>query len=100
MDDAAPGPGGADCSGRRLVRGLTAFRIRTAVTFDKVALGVAIGGALSNVIDQARVGSVRDFIDFHSKAWNWPSFNFVDAFIVVGLFSLMLPIGSLKRKST
>lgn len=78
---------------------LAAFLLRTDSAFEKVALGMAIGGALANVIDRARFGAVRDFIDLHWNEWHWPAFNFADAFIVIGLFSLLLPIGTSKRKS-
>lgn len=69
---------------------LAVFLAKTVSSFEKVALGMAIGGALANVLDRARLGAVRDFIDFHVSDWHWPAFNFADVFIVVGLFSLLL----------
>ncbi len=52
-----------------------------------LALGVALGGAVSNTIDRLRVGGVVDFIDVGF----WPVFNIADASISVGVAaSLML----------
>jgi signal peptidase II len=78
---------------------LAVFLVRTESAFEKIALGMAIGGALSNVIDRLRFGAVRDFIDLHWNDWHWPTFNFADVFIVVGLFSLLL-LGGDERKLT
>lgn len=76
---------------------LAVFLAKTDSTFEKIALGMAIGGALANVLDRTRFGAVRDFIDFHVNDWHWPAFNFADVFIVVGLFSLLL-LGRGERK--
>lgn len=46
-----------------------------------MALGIAAGGASSNVIDQVRHHGVVDFIDL---GW-WPVFNLADVAIVVGV---------------
>ena len=45
-----------------------------------VAIGVALGGALGNVVDVWRHGAVVDFVDL---GW-WPVFNVADAAIVGG----------------
>ena len=45
------------------------------------ALGLLIGGSLSNLVDRVRLGYVTDFIDF---GW-WPAFNLADSFIVIGV---------------
>ncbi len=53
------------------------------------ALGLLIGGSVSNLVDRVRLGHVTDFLDF---GW-WPAFNLADSFIVAGvailLFALM-----------
>jgi len=81
--------------------GLSAFLavllVRSQSAFEKIALGMAIGGALANVVDRLRFGAVRDFIDLYWNDWHWPAFNFADVFIVVGLFSLLL-VGREQRK--
>ena len=53
-----------------------------------VALGLVIGGSLSNLLDRVRLGYVTDFLDLR---W-WPAFNLADTCIVVGVCLL---VGSL-----
>jgi signal peptidase II len=50
-----------------------------------VALGLVIGGSVSNLLDRVRLGYVTDFIDFRY----WPAFNLADSFIVVGVAILL-----------
>ena len=53
------------------------------------ALGLVIGGSVSNLIDRVRLGHVTDFLDFRY----WPAFNLADSFIVIGvaiLFAALL----------
>ena len=45
------------------------------------ALGLLIGGSISNLVDRVRLGHVTDFLDF---GW-WPAFNLADSFIVIGV---------------
>jgi signal peptidase II len=49
------------------------------------ALGLLVGGSLSNLVDRIRLGHVTDFIDFKY----WPAFNLADSFIVVGVAILL-----------
>ena len=49
-----------------------------------VALGLVIGGSVSNLLDRVRLGHVTDFLDFRY----WPAFNLADTFIVVGVAAL------------
>jgi signal peptidase II len=53
-----------------------------------VALGLVIGGSVSNLIDRVRLGHVTDFLDFRY----WPAFNLADTFIVVGVGALLLAL--------
>jgi signal peptidase II len=53
-----------------------------------VALGLLIGGSLSNLIDRIRLGHVTDFLDLR---W-WPAFNLADTFIVIGVAILFLTL--------
>lgn len=57
---------------------------------EAVGLGLAIGGALSNVLDRLRLGAVRDFIDLYWREHHWPAFNLADAAIVAGLAMVIL----------
>ena len=50
-----------------------------------IALGLVIGGSLSNLADRVRLGHVTDFLDFRY----WPAFNLADSFIVIGVGILL-----------
>ena len=50
-----------------------------------VALGLVIGGSVSNLADRVRLGYVTDFLDFRF----WPAFNLADSFIVIGVGILL-----------
>jgi signal peptidase II len=54
-----------------------------------VALGMIIGGALSNALDRATHGAVADFFLLHWKEWNWYVFNPADMAIVAGVAMLL-----------
>jgi signal peptidase II len=49
-------------------------------TLLRLSLGLQLGGALGNLLDRIRLGSVVDFIDFKI----WPVFNVADMAIVAG----------------
>ena len=50
-----------------------------------VALGLLIGGSISNLADRVRLGHVTDFLDLRY----WPAFNLADVCIVVGVVLLL-----------
>jgi signal peptidase II len=52
----------------------------------QLGLGLALGGAASNVYDQLRSGAVTDFLDL---GW-WPVFNLADAAITLGVIIALL----------
>jgi signal peptidase II len=52
------------------------------------ALGLLIGGSVSNLVDRVRYGHVTDFLDF---GW-WPAFNLADSFIVIGVAILLVAL--------
>jgi len=56
----------------------------------RAALGLQMGGAIGNLIDRLRVGSVIDFIDLGP----WPVFNVADSSIVVGITVLAWYFGT------
>jgi signal peptidase II len=58
-----------------------------------VALGLVIGGSISNLVDRVRLGHVTDFLDFKY----WPAFNLADTFIVVGVAILLLALVAADR---
>jgi signal peptidase II len=51
--------------------------------------GMLIGGALGNIIDRLRAGSVTDFIKF---PLGWPPFNLADASITIGVLLLVFVV--------
>ncbi len=63
--------------------------------FLPVALGLVLGGSVSNLADRVRLGYVTDFIDFR---W-WPAFNLADTFIVVGVALLFVSFVAADRAS-
>ncbi|CUS47183.1 MAG: lipoprotein signal peptidase LspA [Idiomarinaceae bacterium HL-53] len=55
-----------------------------------IAFALIIGGAIGNVIDRIRLGSVVDFLDVHYAGWHWPAFNVADSAIVIGAGLMIL----------
>lgn len=55
-----------------------------------LAFGLIGGGAVGNLIDRIRYGSVVDFLDFYVGTWHWPAFNVADSAICVGVGLFML----------
>lgn len=51
--------------------------------------GMLLGGALGNILDRLRAGSVTDFIKL---PLGWPAFNFADACITLGVLLLLFVI--------
>jgi signal peptidase II len=56
----------------------------------RMALALVMGGALGNLIDRARLGSVIDFVDVFWGPHHWPAFNVADSAISVGVVLLVL----------
>ena len=54
-----------------------------------LACGLIVGGALGNLVDRLRVGTVTDFI----KLPDWPAFNLADASITLGVLTLLWVVG-------
>ena len=54
----------------------------------QIAISLQLSGALGNIVDRVRLGSVTDFIDVGS----WPVFNIADSCISVGMFLLVVHI--------
>jgi signal peptidase II len=51
--------------------------------------GMLLGGALGNILDRLRAGSVTDFVKL---PLGWPPFNLADASITLGVLLLLLVI--------
>lgn len=57
-------------------------------TWQRMAYGAIVGGALGNIIDRTLRGSVVDFIYFHIGPYGYPAFNVADSAIVCGVLWL------------
>jgi signal peptidase II len=66
------------------------IRLGSRITLITVALALILGGALGNLHDRVRYGSVVDFIEVHIFGYHWPDFNVADSSIVVGACLLLL----------
>jgi signal peptidase II len=56
--------------------------------------GMLLGGALGNIVDRARQGSVTDFVKL---PLGWPPFNLADVSITLGIL-LLLAVGDRSRR--
>jgi signal peptidase II len=59
-----------------------------------VALGLLLGGSVSNLADRVRDGHVTDFLHIS----HWPTFNLADSFIVVGVGLLLLGLSRIEPR--
>ena len=59
--------------------------------------GMLIGGALGNVLDRLRDGSVTDFIKL---PLGWPPFNLADSAITLGVLALFLVVEHARHSRT
>lgn len=66
------------------------IRLGSRVTLTTVALALVLGGALGNLHDRIRYGSVVDFIEVHIFTYHYPDFNIADSAIVTGACLLLL----------
>ena len=60
--------------------------------FEEWSLLIIISGALSNIIDRIFNGYVIDFIYFHYKDFFWPTFNFADIYITIGIIMIVINV--------
>lgn len=54
-------------------------------TWLQIGLSLVMGGAIGNLVDRVRYGSVIDFLDVHYRTFVWPTFNVADSCICVGI---------------
>jgi len=53
------------------------------------ALSLVAGGAVGNLVDRLRFGSVVDFVDWHWRTHHWYTFNVADSAITAGAALLL-----------
>lgn len=56
------------------------------------SFSLIIGGAIGNIIDRILQGYVVDFIDVYIKNWHWPTFNFSDSSITIGVILVIFSL--------
>jgi len=65
------------------------FAWRSRRTHETVAYGLIAGGAMGNILDRVRLGSVIDYIDVFVGTWHWPVFNAADCLLLLGIGILL-----------
>jgi signal peptidase II len=68
---------------------LVYFTVHASTPLIWLPTGMIAGGALGNVLDRVRHGSVTDFVKL---PLGWPPFNLADASITIGIVILFLVI--------
>jgi signal peptidase II len=63
-----------------------------------IALALIFGGAMGNVFDRVRLGTVTDFLLFYIGEHQWPTFNVADSAIVIGSGLLLLDFVKFRRQ--
>jgi len=66
------------------------FMAEDTPAWDRVSLGLILGGALGNGIDRILRHAVVDFLDFVFGTWHYWTFNLADSFILVGVVLYLL----------
>jgi signal peptidase II len=74
---------------------VTYFALHAERRWLWLPVGMIAGGALGNLADRARQGSVTDFIDPVA----WPAFNLADTCIVIGVFVLLWVVEGRTRRT-
>ena len=77
-------------AGALVAIGITAARTRPEQRMKRVGLALVAGGALGNLVDRVRDGSVTDFVRWHVHNHMWPIFNLADAALLVGVALLLI----------
>lgn len=82
-----------------LIFAVMAFRARQPL--ERAGLALVVGGALGNILDRLRQGSVTDFLDLYWRDWHWPTFNVADIAITLGAICILATaLPSRPRKET
>jgi signal peptidase II len=72
------------------------FSLHAARPLIWLPTGMLVGGAVGNILDRLRHGSVTDFVKL---PLGWPPFNLADASIVLGVVLLALTIEGSRREA-
>jgi signal peptidase II len=82
--------------GLALLALLVYFALHSHATLIWLPTGMLIGGAVGNVVDRLRAGSVTDFIKL---PLGWPPFNIADMSITLGVAILFLVIDHSRHRA-
>ena len=80
-----------------LVLAIMLWRIDRLDSPSAFGLALIFGGAMGNVYDRVRAGSVTDFLDFYAGTYHWYTFNIADASICTGAGLLILSMLLVRR---
>ena len=83
--------------GLALLALLVYFAMHASQRLMWLPTGMLIGGAVGNIVDRIKDGSVTDFIKL---PLGWPPFNLADASITLGILILFLLIDSSRRRNS
>ncbi len=65
----------------------------------RLGLALILGGAIGNIIDRIRFGSVVDFLDIYVGPYHWPAFNVADSAICIGAFLIIVHLFLNKKEN-
>lgn len=68
------------------------LRVGRRLTPTTISLACILGGAIGNVYDRVKFGTVIDFLEIHIFTYHWPDFNVADSCIVIGACLLLIEI--------
>ena len=74
-------------------------RLRKNSGLYTLGLGLIAGGAIGNLMDRIRLGSVVDFLDVYVGSHHWPAFNVADSAISVGVGLVLVCSFVLEQKT-
>jgi signal peptidase II len=75
------------------------WRIERLDGASAIGLALIFGGAMGNVYDRVRAGSVTDFLDFYAGTYHWYTFNVADTSICIGAGLLIFSMLKSPRKN-
>jgi signal peptidase II len=67
-------------------------------TTGRVGVAMILGGALGNLFDRVIHSGVTDFIYFHVRGYEWPSFNFADSAITIGAILIGIELVFMRKQ--
>ena len=68
----------------------TRWRMYIISILEAVGIGCVMGGAIGDLIDRLRFGTVVDFLDFHIGEFHLYTLNLAECAVVAGMFLLVL----------